>query len=423
VTAPVESCRSCLLIAYYYPPGGGVGVQRALKFSKYLPEFGWRPVVLTAESPLGIPPDPSLVVPDHVALYRAAPTVAFASGAAGSRALLSRMMSAAILVPDPFIGWLPAAFQRGMQAIRTERPDVIVATSPPNSSQLLGWALAWRSGLPLVADFRDAWLTDPDRNRALHHRMRAATVEKLMEALVIRRASRVISVSEAILDDFRARYPGVPADTFTVIENGFDDDDFTLTQPMDLGAFPVVLTGSMDKPNRAAAPLLHGVAELLRTTPQLRASLRVHLVGPDSGSDRELVERLGLASVVRFAGWVSHATALSYQRSAAVNVMVWAGPDDERSSQMMSSKLFEYIGSRRPILAAVSASSAAARMLARVATARVVAPADVAGIAAELGRLAEQTHARSLAGVDLEPFTRRYQAGQLAAVLSAVAAP
>src|SRR5712664_991126 len=69
-----ERIRSCLLIAYYYPPGGGVGVQRALKFSKYLPEFGWRPIVLTAEVPLGIPADQSLVVPGDVTLYRTAPT-------------------------------------------------------------------------------------------------------------------------------------------------------------------------------------------------------------------------------------------------------------------------------------------------------------------------------------------------------------
>jgi hypothetical protein len=411
------------LIAYYYPPGGGVGVQRALKFSKYLPQFGWRPLVLTAESPLGIPSDSSLTVPVGAVLYRAAPTVAFASCFKAEHSLLTRLLAAGVLVPDPMIGWFPAALRRGLDAIRKDKPEVIIATSPPHSSQLLGLVLSRLSGLPLVSDFRDAWLTDPDRNRALHNRLRTATVEKLMEALVIRRAARVISVSDAILDDFRARYPGVPADRFRLIENGFDDDDLALAHPMDLGAFAVVLTGSMNKPGRAAAPLLHGVAELLRARPELRATLRVHLVGPEAAADRELAERIGLGSVASFAGWVSHAKALSYQLAAHVNVMVWDGPDDARSSQMMSSKLFEYIGARRPIVAAVPASSAAARMLARVALARVVAPADVAGIAAELGRLAEQTGARSPAAADLEPFTRRYQAGQLAGVLSAVAAP
>lgn len=416
-----EPVRACLLVAYYFPPGGGVGVQRALKFSKYLPEFGWRPVVLTADSPLGIPPDPSLVVPDGVTLYRAAPTAAFASILAGDRSLLNRTMAAALLIPDPFIGWLPAAYRLGMEAIRKERPDVIVATSPPNSSQLLGWALARQSGLPLVADFRDAWLTDPDRNRALHNRVRTTTIEKLMEAMVIRRASRVVSVSAAILDDFRRRYPGVPNDTFTLIENGFDDDDFAAAQPMELGPFPVVLTGAMDKPNRAAAPLLRGVAELLRERPGLRSTLRVHLIGSAAASDRELADRLGLAPLVTFAGWVSHTSSLSHQRAAGVNVMVWDGPDDARASQMMSSKLFEYIGARRPILALVPASSAAARMLGRVAGARVVAPDDVKGIAAELSRLADAAGEGAPAAADLEPFTRRYQAGQLAALLSAVA--
>jgi len=414
-----DDARRCLLIAYYYPPGGGVGVQRALKFSKHLPHFGWHPVILTADRPLGIPPDPSLTVPDGVTVYRARPTLSFASNIEGARSLVTRLMSAAMLVPEPFIGWLPAAFRRGMQAIREQRPAVIVATSPPNSSQLLGWALSRWSGLPVVADFRDAWLTDPDRNRALHNRVRLATLEKVMESLVVRRASRVVAVSDAVLDDFRVRYPDVPRETFTLIENGFDDDDFANVEPMDLGPFAFVLTGSMDKPNRSAAPLLHGLAALLRDQPALRDRIRVHLVGPAADSDRALADGLGVAGVVTFAGWVSHAKALSYQRSADVNVMVWDGPDDARGAQMMSSKVFEYIGARRSILAAVTPSSAAARMLSRVGSATVVSPRDTTAIAATLARLAARTDKGAVPDAGLEMFTRRYQAGQLAAVLSA----
>ena len=397
-------------------------MQRALKFSKYLPEFGWRAIVLTAPLPLGIPSDPSLTAPAGTVVYRVAPTIASASCFEAERSFLTRVLAAAVLVPDPIVGWLPAALRHGLDAIRNESPEVIVATSPPHSSQLLGWALSRLSGLPFVSDFRDAWLTDPDRNRSVHNRLRFATVERLMEGIVVRGASRVISVSEGILGDFRARYPRVPAERFCLIENGFDDTDLANAESLDLEGTAVVVTASMNKPNRSAAPLLLGLAEVLRGRPDLRSRLRIHLVGPEAPSDRELVARLGLSSVVSFAGWVSHTRALAYQRAAAINVMVWDGPDDTRSSQMMSSKLFEYIGARRPILAVVPASCAAARMLARIGGAHVVAPGDIASIATALGSLAtgQGDPGRGVDAANLEPFTRRYQAGQLAAILTDV---
>lgn len=419
MTAPE---RACLLIAYYYPPGGGVGVMRALKFSTYLPAFGWRPVVLTAVSPLGIPLDPSLAIPNGATVHRVAPTIAFPAALEADRSWPTRLLSAALLIPDPFVGWLPAALRRGLEVVRRERPRVIVATSPPNSSQLLGWALSRLTGLPLVADFRDAWLTDPDRNRALHNRLRIATVERVMEAMAVGRAARVVSVSDAILDDFRRRYPRKPADAFALIENGFDEAEVEGVVPARLDGFAIVLTGSMDKPHRSAEPLLRAVAALFEGAPQLRALVRVHLVGTAAPSDRDLAHRLGLAPNVAFAGWVSHGQALAYQRGASVNVMVWGGPGDARRDQMMSSKLFEYLAARRPIVAAIPATSAAARMLGRVRGTRIVAPLDVDSLAAALGDLAlGRGAAPGPMDADLAPFTRRGQAGRLASLLSAVA--
>lgn len=423
MTTPTASRRTCLLIAYWYPPGGGVGVQRPLKFSKYLPELGWNPVVLTTDTPLGIPLDPSLTVPTGLVISRVAPTVRFSRIFDAERSLVTRLLAAGVFVPDPMIGWLPAALRRGIEVIRRYNPEVIIATSPPNSSQLLGWALSMLSGLPLVSDFRDAWLTDPDRNRSLHNRIRLATVERLMEALVIHRASRVLSVSKAILDDFLVRYHGVEPSRFTLIENGFDEDDLSGLKPMDLGLFAIVLTGSMNKAHRAAAPLLRGVSAFLARKPEFRSKTRVHLVGPEATSDRALVATLGLSAIVSFVGWVSHSEALSYQRSASVNVMLWDGPDDTRSQQMMSSKIFEYLAARRPVLAALPATSAAADMLRSFDGVQVVAPADAAGIATALESVATG-HAGLVHGAtdaQLEPFTRRYQARQLAGVLSLVA--
>jgi glycosyltransferase involved in cell wall biosynthesis len=393
---------------------------RALKFSKHLPAFGWRPVVLTGHSPLGIPLDPSLEVPEGVAVYRVRPTAAFAPMLRARRSLLARLVSAVLLIPDPFVGWLPAVLKRGLKIVQEERPEVILATSPPNSSQLVGWVLSRLTGLPLVADFRDAWLTDPDRNRSLHNRLRLATVERVMEALVVRHATSVVAVSDAIVEDFRRRYPWKPASAFVKIENGYDESDLEGAKPIRLEGYSIVLTGSMDKPHRSAEPLLRAVARVLDRAPAERDTLRVYLVGTAAASDRDVVHHLGLSSNVVFTGWVRHAEALGYQQAADVNVMLWHGPGDARASQMMSGKVFEYIAAGRPILAAIPGTTAAASMLARVPSARVLSPGDIDGMQEALTSLMASRGSSSATPDprDLRPYTRRWQAGQLAAVLS-----
>ena len=410
---------TCLMIAYYFPPGGGAGVQRSLKFAKYLPEMGWSPVILSTESPLGIPRDETLgsQLPAQVPIYRVNPWFCTETCFDSSRSFLTRLFCAC-LIPDSIISWIQPAVQLSRRVIEEESVDAIYSTSPPHSSHLVGYGLKKRTGLPWIADFRDAWLADPDRNRAFHMRLRAATLEKWQEKLVVRNADRIITVSEPIRDDFLQRYPGLLEDRVTVITNGYDPDDFAGLERKSWPKFTFTLTGSMSKSNRGPRPLIEGVRALLSQYPALADRFQVLLVGPHTPEQSALLADYALVDIVQLVGKVPYREALSYQLNTDVNVFVYNGPGDGRSAQMMSSKIFEYIGAGHPILAIASPDSAAFRLVEDLQLGRTVSPhspEDTARVMYEM--LEGRTNITQIPPERLQRFHRRYLTQQLAGVL------
>lgn len=397
-----------------------MGVQRSLKFTKYLPEMRWSPVILTAENPLGIPCDEMLAIPTSASIYRVKPWFSTEICFDPNRSFLTRLRCAG-LIPDPIVPWIQPAVQLGRRIIKDEEIDVIYSTSPPHSSHLVGYWLKKRTGLPWIADFRDAWLTDPDRNRALHMQLRAKTLEKWQENLVVQNADRIITVSEPIQDDFLRRYPGLCEDSVIVITNGYDPDDFVGLERKNWTKFTFVFTGSMSKSNRGPRPLIEGVRELLSQQPALADRFQVLLVGPYTSEQAELLADYELVDVVELVGQVPHCEALSYQISANVNVFVYTGPEDGRGAQMMSSKIFEYIGAGHPILAIAPDSTAAASLVKSKDAGLAVSPDSPRDIATAMYRLLEgQWSGKVAEGAKLENFHRRYLTKELADVLRQV---
>lgn len=410
---------TCLMVAYYFPPGGGVGVQRSLKFAKYLPEFGWRPVVLTTKTPLGIPRDEIFLpeIPVEAKVFRTAPLFSTAGCFEANRGFIKRLGCATLMLPDPIIPWVLPAVRSGMEAIRRESVTAIYSTSPPHSSHLVGGLLKHQTGLPWVADFRDAWLTDPDRNRALHNRLRTATVERWLEGWVIRNADRVVTVSEPIREDFLRRYPGMPSEKVVVIFNGYDPDDFVNLERYENSVFTFVFTGSLSKQNRHPDPLIEGAKALLVQHPEFSERFQILLVGPHTAEQKSLAARNGLGQVVRLVGPVSYQEALTYQVNANVNVLIYSGPVDGRSAQMMSSKIFEYIGARRPILAIAPPDTAATRLVEDLQIGRTAPPGSPMQIAQAIYALLMGTVLPGLSADPLRIYQRQYQTQQLAGVL------
>ena len=279
-----EHMRKALLISYRFPPQSGGGVQRTLKFTKYLREFGWEPVVQTARNPFWPLRDDSLLedVPPGVRVYRT-PSFEFerleqrlaqiagkdkkqgqgrgpASGEGGAArargqsrgGVLDAIRGAVhrrLLVPDAQIAWLPGALAHSLKIARREGIRLVYTTSPPNSVQILGGLVARLLRRPWVADFRDPWTDGPRRQQAYVNNATRERIERAAERWIVRRADRVLVSAEPLRARFLAKYPFLSPDKVVVLTNGFDPSDFDASEEasrdLEPGAFHVSGAGNI----------------------------------------------------------------------------------------------------------------------------------------------------------------------------------
>jgi glycosyltransferase involved in cell wall biosynthesis len=331
-----------LMVAYNFPPLGGVGILRTLKYATYLPDNGWQPIVLTARDPSGyldhdalrsLSPDLRVeraLAPDPVKLRRllgrSARTLlvtagrrrgalAHGIGAGGPSAGLGTpaatpggaaatpggaaaapappdwqkqagaLWSAAVratFYPDDQIGWVPFAIARGLELCRTEAIDAVYSSSPPVSSHLAAAVIARRAGLPWIADFRDPWVGNAfarEPNR-IHE-----LLQRRIELRIVEKASRVVFASEGFTEAYRARYPWA-ADRLVTIPNGYDRADLAGGDaegtPGDGsesdGRFHLVYGGSVYGQHELEI-FLDGLELLIGRRPEIRDRLRVEFIG------------------------------------------------------------------------------------------------------------------------------------------------
>ena len=446
--------KTALLIAYRFPPQGGGGSLRTLKFTKYLREFGWEPVVHTARNPFWPVTDETLLhdIPEGVRVYR---TQAFeferleqrlatrfkshdkrgtsrqsvdrSSGKAPRRPGLSETVRAQVhrrlLVPDPQIAWLPGAFLNGLKIARREAPRVLYTSSPPNSSQLLGAFLAGALRKPWVADFRDPWTDGMRRQQAYTGNRLRGALERAAERMVVRRADRIVVTAEPLRTRFLAKYPFLAPERVVVLTNGYDAADFAACsasgRELETDRFHLTGTGNIEA-MFDARPLLRAVAELIAEHPGLRADLLVNLVGAKKGQYDADIEGLGLTERVRYVGWVPHTQSLRYLHQSDVLLMC-AITQPSGQGEKFPAKGFEYLYLRKPVLC-LSAPGVTTELLARSGLGTVVDPADLTGIKAALRGFYDRRHqpARGDAAF-IARFDRRRLTEQLAGIFDTLA--
>ena len=219
-----KTSRSALFIAYHYPPARSAGAARTTAFLRYLPACGYRCQVLTTSAFGG--EDDVLRAWEPLSLYRWLFNRQVRSGEGHSavrtrRGLLSRI-GRALFIPDLQVSWLPAAFSRGLRYLRSNDCDVIYTSFPPASAHLLGYLLQRVTGLPWVADFRDAWIFDP-LDVYLEEDSLRKRIEERIEGRVVASASAVVVASQEVADYLCTRY-AAHADRVRVISNGFDGE-------------------------------------------------------------------------------------------------------------------------------------------------------------------------------------------------------
>ncbi len=370
--------KKILMISYLFPPLN-CGVCRQSKIAKYLLQHGWNPIILSVKkSRLRPIYDEHLLddIPSTIKIHR---TSTFESR------IVMRYIpkyiginDKYINIPDPFIGWLPYAVIRGLYLIKKENIDVIFSTSLPNTCHLVALILKKIYKVPWVADFREAWTQNP----FINYPNTILKIENKMETSVIQNADKITIINENIQNDLIIKYPEQAHEKFYTISHGFDPEDFQNIKKEPSNGFIITYTGSFYG-RRSSKIFLEVIKEIIDNDSNIRNDLRIQFVGNVSES-KKIIDRLGLNDLVTTSGFVSHKQVFSYLiNSDVLLLIIGQGKNDNTIS---TGKIYEYMGSRTPILAIVP-EGVAADLVRSANIGIVVHPSDTEGIKKAINQL------------------------------------
>ena len=427
------SLRRVLLLSYYFPPHGGAGVQRTVKFVKYLPGLGYEPVVVAGPAgtaPAWAPADPALgaELPTDVQILRIEEPEPPQAGRWRSRTRRH------LHLRSPFAWWLEDGLASTGAAV-ADRVDLIYASMSPWETGDAARALATRVGVPWVADLRDPWALDEWAvyPTGVHRRLELERMRRLLDS-----ATAIVMNTPGSGEAVRRRWPAL-ADRVRVIPNGYDAADFAgpAAQP-DPRVFRIVFSGyahtsygrsyrrfgavrsrlggaarGLDPLSRSHVFLLDAVAEVLARRPDLAEVLEVHLAGV--GSDDHAHE---LSSVIAH-GYVPHTRAVELVRTADLLFL----PLHDLASGVLNltvpAKSYEYLASGRPILAAIPAGDTR-DLLSSAPSVTCCGPKDVDGIARSIESAVDAWRGHGTHDVDRSAFMAPYERRELSRRLAGV---
>jgi hypothetical protein len=410
--------RRVLMIAFHFPPAAmGSGHLRTLGFARHLPALGWDPVVLSAAAmayPRTVPLAEG-VIPPNCEVHRA-----FALDA-GRHLAIGGKYPGLIAQPVRWISWWPAAVRRGMRLIRQGGIDAIWSTYPIMTAHCIAHALAQKSGLPWIADFRD-----PVSGSVSSENQWAAASQQRWDRRVVLDAASIVFTTPGAMQEYATRYPAAhAAGRFAIIENGYEETDFAaLPKCPPRGDRPWVLlhSGLLYANGRNPLPFFTAVARL-KAAGYLTAK-KIQIILRASGSEstyRDQIARLAIDDLVVLAPPVSNHEALVEQARADA-LLLFQG---SRFNRQIPAKAYEYLRIGHPIFALVDERGDTAEML-RSAGGVSLAPIDDAeAIATQLIAFvsALRSDRAPFAGGDVTRFARSERAKVLAQLLDEVAAP
>jgi glycosyltransferase involved in cell wall biosynthesis len=360
--------KKILIVTYYWPPSGGSGVQRWLKFVKYLHRAGWEPMVFTPENPSFTTQDASLLkdVPASVEVLRFpiwepyelfGKLAAFVTGkriaqtdfvSTGRQSFFQRISTwirGNLFIPDPRIFWVRPSVKFLSDLVLSNQINTIITTGPPHSIHLIGLRLKKKfPSVRWVADFRDPW-SDWDLLSTLSLTRWAWARHRKLERRVLQQADRVITIAPFHIKRLEL-LGGRPVELIT---NGFDDEDFAHLQKTRTSHFVIRHIGVVDE-LRDPRPFLEALNSLLATRTALRSVVRVEFIGNVNQALVQWVEGDPLlASVTSFRRYLPHNELLGVYASTDLLLLVLAHTAIAPGN--LPGKFFEYLASGTPILA------------------------------------------------------------------------
>lgn len=405
-----------LMIAFQYPPfAGSSGVQRVLKFSRYLPENGWEPIVLTASPHAYVEKgqDQIAEIPRGTRVVRAWSLDAARHLSVGGR--YPRWVAS----PDRWASWALAAIPLAIWMARRHRVSAIWSTFPIATAHLVGDVAARATGLPWIADCRDS-MTDPDSPRDPRQRR---AYERL-ERRVVAHAARVVVTTPGTARMYADRYPQMPASRWSCIPNGYDEDDFAGEPPARQAGRVVLLHSGVIYPQERDPRALFGALSDLRDAGRLsneNFQLRLRATGHDSIL-QPLAAEFGVENLVEFAPPIGHREAIREMCTADGLLILQAA----NCNHQIPAKVYEYMRSGRPIVALTDRDGDTGRTLITAGVDSVAPLDDRAAIASTIGdfltRGRRSGDAGSVATEVAQRFSRRAQTAVLASVLDEVSA-
>ncbi len=426
-----------LVIAYYYPPAESTGTVRTEKFVKYLAEFGWNPLVLTvkADQDTGnsnlsderiirtgafLPANifRRLIRRKSSSDYMENETgkVAYEKGSIISKPLgrIKELFSTFCFIPDEYVGWLVPAVAKGIRLVEKENINVIFATAPPNTDLLIGKWISILTGIPLVCDFRDTWEIYEKVYNPYLMRWKMG-INRRMEKKVIDRTTVSVVVSEVMKQQMVKRFPGI-AQAVEVIENGFDEDDFSDSiEVSDMTKFILIHFGNLYD-WRSPVTLFKAIRLLEKDYPELYNKIEVRFPGMVPEVYKHRVTEFGLSEKMSFQTRMPYKESLDELKKAHCGIIIRG--DLDNIENMLTAKIFDYLGTRLPVISV----SGAGQLKDFVESEKIginCFPEKPENIAAAIIRMYNEydQFKDKMNRMDMSRFTRRTKTLELASVL------
>ncbi len=424
--------KKVLIITYYWPPAGGPGVQRWLKFVKYLPEFNIQPIVYCPENPLYPTLDSSLLqevdskitVLKHPIkeplrflslLFKSKTNILSKGGIPDSKkqSFFERFLlyiRGNFFVPDARVFWVKPSVKYLSSYISKHQIDTIITTGPPHSVHLIGMQLKVKHKLRWYADFRDPW-TDISYHKNLNLTHKTQQKHLKLERQVLNRSDQIIVTSSQT----KQLFSKITQPPISVITNGFDDENVS-SITLD-SKFSLTYIGSLFD-QRNPTLLWNVLSELIEEFPEFKASFQLVLVGNVSADIKALMDSEKLNSFLKIVCSVTHNESIMYQRKTQVLLLIEANTTE--ASYIIPGKLFEYINANRPILALGPKQSDIPSILKDTQTGKYFDYENESALKTHILELFEnyKTNSLSVASKDIERFSRKNCTKQLAEVLN-----